>query len=319
MLIPKTGSRTPRRILAALALLCLGPTLALAQDRPAIDVEAEWAAVRAANQRFVRAERSGSLDSIAAAMWPGAVLLPPRQLEVRGHEAILARLTSGTPPAPVSEAAPGGGTVVNAGGDMAVTWGTGGEGAGTFKFMSVVEKRAGEWKLLLNAFNPRPARTPGEVAEDEPGVVATQDPRSEQAGAVRAAVDAANRRFQRAERSGSLDSISVAMWPDAVILPPGRRWGIEGHDEIFAFVTPGLTPDSTKSYAPRRTRLLSPGGDMAVLGGPGCWVEHGPDGPIPHHFKFVTVLDKRDGEWKVLLNMWNSRSAPEPGAGCRSG
>jgi ketosteroid isomerase-like protein len=319
--------RLTRCVVAILAVVLASPALGAAQDGPAVNAEAALAAARAAAGRFGRAERSGSLDSIAAAMWPEAVLLPPGRLEVKGHDAIFALLSPGSGPDSTEASKPSppsGGTVISASGSMAVEWGTGsfmrnGANPQYYKYVTIVEQRAGEWKVLLNTWSPRPAPAPGEASAGEPELAVAEKSPSAKAEAEREAVVAANRRFERVEFLGIMDSIVAAVWDDAVILPPGRRYELKGHEEIFAFLTPGFTPDSAKSFTVRRGSAISPAGDMAALWGPGRWMEQGPDGPIPHYFKAVTIVEKRDGEWKVLLNSWNERAAPEPGAEHGSG
>lgn len=319
-----TPNRLARRARsAALALLLLGPTLAVAQGSPAVDAEAALTAARAAAGGFGRAERSGSLDSIAAAIWPDAVMLPPGKLEVKGHEAIFAFVTPGVSPDSAKAPAPptsSGGKVISASGTMAVIWGTGslkrnGRTPRYYKAVTVLEKRAGKWKVLVNTWNSRPAPAPDEEFNDGWGPAVGPDRPSAKAEAEREAVDAANRMFGRVEFLGVIDSIAAAFWDDAVILPPGPRYELKGHKEIFAFLTPGFTPDSAKSFTVHRGSAISPGGDMAVLwAGRGRFMEQGPDGPIAHYFKPVTIVEKRDGEWKVLLNSWNDIPAPEPSA-----
>lgn len=315
--------RLTRCVVAVLAVALASPTLGAAQASPAVDTEAALAAARAAAGRFGRAERSGSLDSIAAAMWPNAVMLPPGMLEVKGHAAIFAFVSSGPGPDSTRTSGPSmpsGGMVISASGSMAVEWGTGslmrnGPNPRYYKYVTIVEQRAGEWKVLLNTWSPRPAPEPGEAGAGAAELTVAERIPSARAEAEREAVVAANRRFERVEHLGIMDSIVASVWDDAVILPPGRRYQLTGHEEIFAFLSPDITPDSATSFTVRRGSAISPGGDMAVLWGPGRWMEQGPDGPVPHYFKAVTIVEKRDGEWKVLLNSWNPRAAPEPGAG----
>jgi ketosteroid isomerase-like protein len=308
---------------AALALLVLTPTLAVAQDRAPAEAHPEWAAARAAAGRFGRAERSGSLDSIAAAMWPDAVLLPPGESEVKGHEAIFAFVTPGVSPDSTKASTPptsSGGKVISASGTMAVIWGTGslarnGRSPRYYKAVTVLEKRAGKWKVLVNTWNSRPAPAPDEEFNDDWGPTVGPNRPSAKAVAEREAVTAADRMFGRVEFLGIMDSIVAAFWDDAVLLPSGKLYEIKGHEEIFAFLTPRLSADSAKASTLHRGSAISPGGDMAVLwAGRGRFIKQGPDGPIAHYFKPVTIVEKRDGEWKVLLNSWNEIPAPEASA-----
>ena len=176
------GSRRSRR--CGVSLLLLGLSLAACQARPLWAQEAEKTAIREAARNFDRAEGLGDPDSILAFMWEDAVLQPANGRRIEGHEAIRAfyarragRIGAGATqsqpvtPAPVAPARDTtrprlpSGLVVSAAGDMAVQWAPGesttqrADGPRTYyySFMTIWERRGGEWKILVNTWNIRPA------------------------------------------------------------------------------------------------------------------------------------------------------------------
>ncbi len=175
-----TTCHVRRSCSTGISLLLLGLALAACQVGPLGAQEAEKAAVIAASRRFSRAERLHDPDSIRAILWEDAVLQPSDGRRIEGHEAILAfygfraggggaaptasasAATSPTAPAPdpTPPKSPSG-LVISPTGDMAVEWGPGQirtkRGYYSYNFMSIWERRTGEWKLLVNAWNTRPA------------------------------------------------------------------------------------------------------------------------------------------------------------------
>lgn len=172
-----------RRSRSGLSLLILGLALAACAVRPLGAQDATREAVLAANDRFVRAERLRNPDSLRAVFWNDAVLQPANGRRFEGHEAILAfyarraraneaRAASSEPvspapalPAPARDTIPPSapsGLQISAAGDMAVMWGPGESGTYYYSFMTILERRDGEWKVLVNSWTirPAPATTP---------------------------------------------------------------------------------------------------------------------------------------------------------------
>ena len=143
-------------------------------------------AIRAALERFRRAELMADPDSIRAITWEDAMLQPPDGRRIEGHAAIVAFLAprtrqngAGATPRPVSpspapaSAAPAepardttppsspSGLVISPTGDMAVQWFPSQRmfrrGMFYYNVMNIWERRHGEWKLLVNAWYGRSA------------------------------------------------------------------------------------------------------------------------------------------------------------------
>lgn len=136
---------------------------------PLVDLAAEEQAIKRASLAFSSAERSGRPDSALAFIWEDAVLQPPGQAQIQGHDAIrafFAPTTLQTPPADSAPPRPDFPVHVSAGGDLAVEWGPStimvkaADGPATivrFKFVTVWERRGGVWKVRLNSWNADPS------------------------------------------------------------------------------------------------------------------------------------------------------------------
>lgn len=181
---PTCHARRPRR--RGLRLLIIGLALAVGGVRPLAAQDATREAVLAANQRFVRAEALRDPDSLRAVFWPDAVLQPANGRRFEGHDAILgfyarrarASRASGVSPEPADPAptpsdppigntqptAPEG-LVISPAGSMAVIWGPGESGTYYYNFLTILERRDAEWKVLVNSWNIRPAPATAPAAE----------------------------------------------------------------------------------------------------------------------------------------------------------
>lgn len=134
----------------------------------------------------------------------------------------------------------------------------------------------------------------------------------------------ASRAFSLAEGMGNPSLIEVFFWEDAVMHPPNREQ-LAGREAIRSFYEsraqrmqarePGpdqstiidAKPDSTQPALHGRITMSS-GGDMATQWGQGE-IRGGSEQKI-FYYKFVTVWERRDGEWRILFNSWNSRPDP---------
>jgi uncharacterized protein (TIGR02246 family) len=112
-----------------------------------------------------------------------------------------------------------------------------------------------------------------------------------------------------AEASNDIDAALSYMWEDAVMQPPNAPQ-IQGHEAIRSL------------YEQVTFESLDPGpltvrasGDLAVIWSPRMtYTLVTPHGPLTDEAKFVAVWERRDGEWKVVENTWNS-NLPVDGGG----
>lgn len=166
MTFERTRSMSRRWALWSFGLLTLGLVLAACAPRaPVIDLAAEERAIKEASLNWSKAERSGGHDSVATFFWEDAVLQPPGQSQIQGHDAIRAffapaRLRDSGRPRPVFP------VHISASGDLAVEWGRSsitverpeGPTLVHFKFVNVWERRGEVWKVRLNSWNGDPAQ-----------------------------------------------------------------------------------------------------------------------------------------------------------------
>ncbi len=131
-----------------------------------------------------------------------------------------------------------------------------------------------------------------------------------------AALRAADAAFSKASESRSLDRIAAYFADDATLLPPNSPM-LSSHDAIRKMfgdmlAMPGflLTWQATKVE-------VAKSGDVGFSLGTFTMAMTGPDGkPAADHGKYATVWRKQaDGNWKVIVDMFNSDTpAPPPPA-----
>jgi uncharacterized protein (TIGR02246 family) len=129
--------------------------------------------------------------------------------------------------------------------------------------------------------------------------------------ATTAAIDSLNNAFVAAVTARDTSAVVNFYASDAQLLPPGSP-RVEGHDAIRAFwvgflQTPGLELQLT-SIRP----IIAEAGDVAIdVGSYAMKFTDAKGKPMEDVGKFVTVLKKVDGEWKVAVETFNSdKSAP---------
>lgn len=112
-----------------------------------------------------------------------------------------------------------------------------------------------------------------------------------------------------AEAANDIEATLGLMWEDAVMQPPNAPQ-IKGHEAIRALYE-SVTFESLDP-GPLTVRV---GGDLGVVWSPRMtYTLETPDGSFSDEGKFVAVWERRDGEWKVLENTWNT-NLPAGGGG----
>ncbi len=112
-----------------------------------------------------------------------------------------------------------------------------------------------------------------------------------------------------AESANDIDGAIALMWEDAVMQPPNAPQ-IQGHEAIRT-----LYESVTFESLDAGPLTVHASGDLAVVWSPEMTYTLAlPDGTFSDTAKFVAVWERRNGEWKVLENTWNTNLAA-PGSG----
>jgi ketosteroid isomerase-like protein len=133
-------------------------------------------------------------------------------------------------------------------------------------------------------------------------------------GAIKSAVDSITAGFIMAVSARDTDAVVKFYSNDARILPPGMA-RLDGHDgarRLWAGMlrTPGLTLELNS-----RDLIISEAGDVAVDVGEYAMKSQGAARVLTEVGKYVTVLKKVGGEWKIIVDTFNSdgpTTAPSP-------
>ena len=124
---------------------------------------------------------------------------------------------------------------------------------------------------------------------------------SAQSGAVKAAIDAANKKFGMAVAAGNTADIAGLFTDDAMVLPPNGETvtGRPAIEKLFqALVAAGikeitLTAKEVESHGDAATEI----GVYSVKDGTGKEIDRG---------KYMVSWKKIQGQWKLHRDIWNS-------------
>ena len=121
--------------------------------------------------------------------------------------------------------------------------------------------------------------------------------------ALRAAVDAANRRFESAFNGGDAAGAAREFYArDARILPPGSAT-IEGVEKIAAYwAAAANAPQTGVRQVQLSTRELEPAGDAAYEIGQATLTLANGQHVMP---RYLIVWRKEGGVWRRYLDIWN--------------
>ena len=135
------------------------------------------------------------------------------------------------------------------------------------------------------------------------GIVAAGIPSiaSAQSGAVKAAIDAANKKFGAAVTAGNAADVAGLYTDDAMVLPPNGETvtGRPAIEKLFqALVAAGikeitLTAKEVESHGDAATEI----GVYSVKDGTGKEIDRG---------KYMVSWKKIQGQWKLHRDIWNS-------------
>lgn len=124
--------------------------------------------------------------------------------------------------------------------------------------------------------------------------------------AIGARIDSVNMAYNNAVAAKDTAAIVSLYADDAMVMPANqaRAVGRDGIRQAWAgfLALPGLELKPTS-----QTKMISEAGDMVVDIGSFTFTMTGPDGkPINDVGKYVTIFKNVNGEWKIVVDMFNS-------------
>lgn len=151
----------------------------------------------------------------------------------------------------------------------------------------------------------------GEVAAGGEGGATAAPPAANDPVAVRAAIDAANKKGLDGFNAGVPDSMVANYTEDAIVMMPGMK-AMRGRAEIASTLKQMFEQMDIRNFN-MKTDDVMVDGDVAVETGSGTW-EMGPKGKAlaADTIKYLTIWRKQgDGSWKIVRDINNSDVAPK--------
>lgn len=106
------------------------------------------------------------------------------------------------------------------------------------------------------------------------------------------------------------NAVADSYTEDAVVLPPGVA-RVDGRAAIRAMWARSLRAPGLEMKLKSQRQVVSAGGDLVADIGTYTFQMEGPGGqPLSDVGKYVTVMRKVDGHWKMVVDIWNSDPAP---------
>jgi uncharacterized protein (TIGR02246 family) len=148
----------------------------------------------------------------------------------------------------------------------------------------------------------------GQTRETSPGSTAGEAPSADVA-ADEAAIRAADSAWFSAHTAGEADAVAALYADDAVISVPGAP-AARGSAAIRA----AIAKDVADMKAAGLTLASSPTADLGASGDLG-WIWNtftakDKSGATVDAGKYLTLLARRDGRWRIIRDIWNSDNAP---------
>jgi len=126
-----------------------------------------------------------------------------------------------------------------------------------------------------------------------------------------AALQAADKTWEKAYAAGNVDAVASLYDEQAVLLPPGAP-AVKGRAAIKAF----FVKDTAESQKAGVAFILGPNpaggvsGDMGWQSGSYAVKDKG--GKVVEAGKYLSVSRKKDGKWLYVRDTWNADGAPAP-------
>lgn len=139
-------------------------------------------------------------------------------------------------------------------------------------------------------------------------------PAAQDTAAETAAIQAINEAWGSNYNAGDAGAVANLYAEDALLMPPGAR-AASGHEAILAF----LTSDVAASQAAGLTDHVLSDADAIHISGDMAW-QNGSftvtdaSGATVDAGKYLSVFRKKDGQWHLYRDTWNSDNAPAPAA-----
>jgi uncharacterized protein (TIGR02246 family) len=130
--------------------------------------------------------------------------------------------------------------------------------------------------------------------------------------AISAAVDSFIQAHNAAIAVRDTDAIVALYTDDAMVFPAGAA-RVDGREAIRAMWAKSLRAPGLELSMASQHKLVAQAGDMVSDMGTYDFRMSGPDGRTVHDVgKYVTVMKKVDGRWKMVVDIWNSDPPPPP-------
>jgi uncharacterized protein (TIGR02246 family) len=128
--------------------------------------------------------------------------------------------------------------------------------------------------------------------------------------AIGAKVDSVNAAYAAAIAQRDTNA-AVGLYADDAHMMPANMPRADGKDAIRKVWVGLLSMPGLDLKITSNSKIVSEAGDMAIDLGTYTFAAKDPKGkPMTDHGKYVTVLKNVNGQWKILIDTWNSDVMP---------